>query len=110
MSDPVLQIGLGLGAAALLGVGIWLLVRGFPRRAAVPLAACVALAIALVASRFNHVKGFGLEAELWSDKQREAAALVDRLKVLSLSPSRDASSDVCSAVGTVASPTRSWSR
>src|SRR5262249_61242331 len=91
MSDPVLQIGLGLGAAALLGVGIWLLVRGYPRRAAVPLAACVALAVVLVGSRFDHVKGFGLEAEIWSDKQREAAALIDRLKVLSLSSSEQTS-------------------
>ena len=91
MRDLILQIGLGLGAAALLGVGIWLLVRGFPRRAAVPLAFCVALAAVLVGSRFTHVRGFGLEAELWSDKQREAAALIDRLKVLSLSSSEQTS-------------------
>lgn len=90
MRDVVLQVGLGLGAAALLGVGIWLLVRGFPRRAAVPLACCVALAVVLVGARFNHVKGFGLEAELWTDKQAEAVALVDRLKVLSLASSEQA--------------------
>jgi len=91
MNGLMLQFGLGLGSAALLAVGIWLLVRGYPRRAAVPLAACVALAVVLVGSRFDHVKGFGLEAEIWSDKQREAAALIDRLKVLSLSSSEQTS-------------------
>jgi hypothetical protein len=90
MHDIVLQIGLGLGAAALLGVGIWLIVKGFTRKAAVPLAFCVALAVILVGARFNHIKGFGLEAELWSDKQAEAVALVDRLKVLSVSTSEQA--------------------
>ena len=85
--DIILQIGLGLGAAALLGVGIWLIVKGFTRKAVVPLAFCVALAVVLVGARFKHVKGFGIEAELWSEKQAEAATLVDRLKVLSVSTS-----------------------
>lgn len=31
-------------------------------------------------SRFKRFKGLGFEAELWEDKQREAEALVDRLK------------------------------
>ncbi len=31
-------------------------------------------------SRFKRFKGFGFEAELWEDKQREAADLIERLK------------------------------
>lgn len=31
-------------------------------------------------SRFKRFKGLGFEAELWEDKQKEAAALIDRLK------------------------------
>lgn len=30
-------------------------------------------------SRFKRFKGFGVEAELWEDKQKEAASLIDRL-------------------------------
>ncbi len=33
-------------------------------------------------SRFKRFKGLGFEAELWEDKQREAAALVDKLKAI----------------------------
>lgn len=31
-------------------------------------------------SRFKRFKGFGMEAELWEDKQKEAAELIERLK------------------------------
>jgi len=31
-------------------------------------------------TRFKKFKGLGFEAELWEDKQKEAAALIDRLK------------------------------
>lgn len=31
-------------------------------------------------SRFKRFKGLGFEAELWEDKQKEAADLIDRLK------------------------------
>jgi hypothetical protein len=33
-------------------------------------------------SRFKRFKGLGFEAELWEDKQREAAALIDRLRAV----------------------------
>lgn len=33
-------------------------------------------------ARFKRFKGFGFEAEMWEDKQREAERLIDRLKVL----------------------------
>lgn len=33
-------------------------------------------------SRFKRFKGFGFEAELWEDKQREAEKLIDRLKAI----------------------------
>jgi hypothetical protein len=31
-------------------------------------------------ARFKRFKGLGFEAELWEDKQKEAADLIDRLK------------------------------
>lgn len=40
-------------------------------------------AVLLVCSRFKHFKGFGFEAEMWDQKQIEAAALIDRLTQLS---------------------------
>ncbi len=33
-------------------------------------------------SRFKRFKGLGFEAELWEDKQKEAAQLIDRLKAM----------------------------
>ena len=41
------------------------------------------LFILLLLSKFKRFKGFGFEAELWEQKQAEAAALVDQLKSLS---------------------------
>jgi hypothetical protein len=33
-------------------------------------------------ARFKRFKGLGFEAELWEDKQKEAAELIDRLKAI----------------------------
>lgn len=38
------------------------------------------LIVISVLSRFKHIKGFGFEAELWEEKQAEAARLVDTLR------------------------------
>jgi hypothetical protein len=41
------------------------------------------LVVVLTISNYKHIKGFGFEAEMWSDKQKEAASLIDRLELLS---------------------------
>ena len=41
------------------------------------------LVVLLLISKFKRFKGFGFEAEMWEQKQAEAAALVDQLKSLS---------------------------
>jgi hypothetical protein len=41
------------------------------------------LVVLLLLAKFKHIKGFGFEAEMWEEKQIEAAALVDRLTLLS---------------------------
>jgi hypothetical protein len=40
------------------------------------------LVVVLTISNYKHIKGFGFEAEMWSDKQKEAATLIDRLELL----------------------------
>jgi hypothetical protein len=41
------------------------------------------LVVVLTISNYKHIKGFGFEAEMWSDKQKEAGRLIDRLELLS---------------------------
>ena len=41
--------------------------------------------VLLILAKFKRFKGFGFEAELWEDKQIEAAELVNRLRLISVS-------------------------
>lgn len=41
------------------------------------------LVFVLTISNFRRIKGFGFEAEMWEDKQVQAAKLIDRLELLS---------------------------
>jgi hypothetical protein len=72
-----------VAASALFVVGV---VLAFTDRAASAGAAWglgFLLMILLLLSKFKRFKGFGFEAELWEEKQAEAAVLVDQLKGLS---------------------------
>lgn len=41
------------------------------------------LVVVLTISNYKRIKGFGFEAEMWEDKQVQAAKLIDRLELLS---------------------------
>jgi hypothetical protein len=72
-----------VAAVALFVVGV---VLAFTDRAASAGAAwgfAFLLMILLLLSKFKRFKGFGFEAELWEEKQAEAASLVDQLRGLS---------------------------
>lgn len=70
-------------AIVLFGVGIGL---AFTDRSAVAISSwgmAFLLTVLLLLSKFKHFKGFGFEAELWEQKQAEAAEIVDQMKSLS---------------------------
>jgi transposase len=74
---------IAVAACILLAVGVGL---AFSDRAASAGAAWgvgFLLVALLLISKFKRIKGFGFEAEMWEQKQAEAAALVDQLKSLS---------------------------
>jgi hypothetical protein len=71
---------LSLGVLALLSVGIYL--AATDRAAAPVLGFAFLFAVLLLLSKFKRFKGFGFEAEMWEEKQEEAAVLVDQLKGL----------------------------
>jgi hypothetical protein len=79
IADAIISIG----AIALLGVGVY---QGMNDRTASStslLGFGFLLVVLLVLAKFKRFKGFGFEAEMWEEKQIEAAALVDRLSLLS---------------------------
>jgi len=73
---------IALATIGLLSVGGYLAWKGRTHAKWVLVFAFL-FAVLLVCSRFKHVKGFGFEAEMWDQKQIEAAALIDRLTLLS---------------------------
>lgn len=77
----VANIIVSLGAFALLIVGICLAIldRGAPSIIAV-LDTGFLFVVLLLLAKFKRFKGFGFEAEMWEEKQEEAAVLVDELK------------------------------
>lgn len=73
---------IALAAIGLFLVGGYLAWKGRPHAQGVLVFAFLVLVL-LVCYRFKHVKGFGFEAEMWDQKQTDAAKLIDRLKLLS---------------------------
>jgi hypothetical protein len=75
------NIILSLGASALLIVGIFLAIndRGAPTITAV-LGTGFLFVVLLLLAKFKRFKGFGFEAEMWEQKQEEAAALANYLQ------------------------------
>jgi hypothetical protein len=77
----VVNIIVSLGAVALLIVGLYLAIldRGAPTITAV-LGTGFLFVVLLLLAKFKRFKGFGFEAEMWEEKQEEAAVLVEDLK------------------------------
>jgi hypothetical protein len=81
--DQVVRVGAAVAAGLLLICGTILAFRGLEAGATATYAAAILMLIFVFLSRFKKFKGFGIEAELWEEKQEEAAMLIDRLKRLS---------------------------
>src|ERR1700720_4473031 len=81
MMQLVANIIVSLGAVALIIVGIYVAIldRSAPTITAV-LGTGFLLVVLLLLAKFKRFKGFGFEAEMWEEKQEEAAVLVDELK------------------------------
>lgn len=84
----VANIIISLGAVALLSTGIYLAVIDRTTTATAILGFAFLFIVLLLLAKFKHIKGFGFEAEMWEEKQEEAALLVDRLTVLSATVSQ----------------------
>ena len=74
---------IAIAACTLLTAGIILAFSNRTSAAGTAWAFGFLLVILLLLAKFKRFKGFGFEAELWEQKQEEAAALVDQLRSLS---------------------------
>ena len=81
--DIISNVILAAAATGLLILGGFLLYSNRTTAATAALSFAILFSVLLVGARFKHFKGFGFEAEMWDQKQVEAAALIDRLSLLS---------------------------
>jgi hypothetical protein len=79
-ADGSMKIVLSGLAVLMLAGGFVLAAFGNTASAGITYGAAVFCLIFAFLSRFKRFKGLGIEAELWEQKQEEAAALIDRLK------------------------------
>lgn len=70
------------GAAGLLALGAYLAAQDKTATAGTVLGFGFLLVALLLLAKFKRIKGFGFEAEMWDEKQVQAAALVDKLTAL----------------------------
>jgi hypothetical protein len=78
----VANIIISVSAVTLLPVGIYLAVLDRTATTGAVLGFAFLFVVLLVLAKFKHIKGFGFEAEMWDQKQIEAAVLVGKLKDL----------------------------
>lgn len=76
--EAVANCIIAFGAVILLGVGIFLAV--IDRPAASVLGFAYLFLVLLLLAKFKRFKGFGVEMEMWEQKQEEAATIVENLK------------------------------
>ncbi len=81
--DIISSVIIAGGAVGLLIIGGILAYNNQTGAAKAALGFAFLFSVLLVAARFKRFKGFGFEAEMWDQKQIEAAALIDRLSILS---------------------------
>jgi hypothetical protein len=89
LSAIIVFLLLVAGVLALFYVGFKKLMADKVASASAALSFGFLLVVMLTISEFKHVKGFGLDAETWDQKQIEAAKLVDQLKGLTSATSRE---------------------
>jgi hypothetical protein len=90
-----------VGAAGLLIVGGILALQDRTTTASAVLGFAFLFVVLLFVSKFKHIHGFGFEAEMWDEKQVQAAELVDKLSTTSVA--------VGQQVGLIASKLGLWS-
>lgn len=73
-----------LAAVATITVGLVAAWRNQTSTAGIVLGVGFLMLVLMLLAKFKRFKGFGFEAELWEEKQEEAAKLVERLKQLAL--------------------------
>jgi hypothetical protein len=79
-----MRVGLFILACVLFLAGIGLGYKGDTESAGITFGAGIFALIFVFLSQFKRFKGFGIEAELWEQKQEEAAKLIETLRALSL--------------------------
>lgn len=80
--DTFVRVLLLIVAVVLFGGGYYLSYLDKSAAAGLTYAAAIFAMIFAFLSRFKRFKGLGVEAEMWEDKQTEAADLIDRLRKL----------------------------
>jgi hypothetical protein len=80
--ETATAIIIAVAACALIVLGIYLALADRAASAATAWGFGFLLVILLLLTKFKRFKGFGFEAELWEQKQVEAANLIDQLKSL----------------------------
>jgi hypothetical protein len=82
--DEVMQLIsnsiISAGAALLLVIGIYLVATDKPAQSSAALGFAFLYVVLLLLAKFKRFKGFGFEAEMWEQKQEEAAAIIENLK------------------------------
>lgn len=81
--ESFFRVAIGVVALVLLGVGGFLIFSDKAKSAFTALAFGFLLVVIVFLSKFKHFEAWGFKAETWDQKQVEAAALVDRLKLIS---------------------------
>jgi hypothetical protein len=84
----VSNIIISVGAILLLSVGIHLAISDKVAAFTSILSFAFLFVVLLLLAKFKRIKGFGFEAEMWEEKQEEAAVLVERLTLLSTTVSQ----------------------
>lgn len=73
-----------VGAISLLTVGAYLALQDKTASASAALGFGFLLVVLLLLAKFKRFRGFGFEAEMWDEKQVQAAVLVDKLTALAM--------------------------
>ncbi len=89
-----------VGCCAMFSIGAYLVLTDRPTSAALTWGFAFLLVVLLLLAKFKRFKGFGFEAELWEEKQAEAAALVDQMRSLS--------NLICKQMASIASRVGLW--
>ncbi len=78
-----IRLTIVLFALVLFGIAAVLFFEGSAATAATAMGFVLFFVFILTVSHYKRIKGLGFEAEMWGEKQEQAAHLIDRLELLS---------------------------